>query len=163
MKQRNFAIGVITTMLLVSLIYLYLQLTQPPKSSELRNAALSDVIITLERTACYGECPVYKLTISGDGNVVYEGERFVKSSGTQKYQISQDKVKELVDEFHRTNYFTLNDSYSDGVTDFPSAITSITVNGTTKTIDDYQGAQAPKELRELEDKIDEIANSNKWI
>jgi len=31
-------------------------------------------IITLERTPCYGYCPVYKVTILSDGTVRYFGE-----------------------------------------------------------------------------------------
>ena len=68
---------------------------------------LGDVIITLERTACFGTCPIYKLTISGDGKVVYEGEKFVNVLGTQTDEISQEKVKELVDEFDKIGYFSL--------------------------------------------------------
>ena len=49
-------------------------------------------------------------------------------------------------------------------TDMPSAFTSLTVDGKTKTVRHYHGDfSAPKELTELEDKIDEIVNSNQWI
>lgn len=36
------------------------------------------VVITLQRTVCYGSCPEYKLTIFSDGRVLYEGIRNVK-------------------------------------------------------------------------------------
>ena len=48
---------------------------------------LKDVIITLERTECFGTCPVYRLTVHGDGRVVYEGIRFVEVEGTVKTSI----------------------------------------------------------------------------
>ena len=38
----------------------------------------SDLVITLERTACHGTCPIYKLTIEGNGTVIYEGQDFVQ-------------------------------------------------------------------------------------
>ena len=116
---------------------------------------------TLERTACFGTCPVYKLTISGDGKIIYEGTRFVNVTGIQTSQISQDKIKDLVDEFYNINYFALNDKYDALITDMPTTITSITIDGRTKKVINYYGA--PKKLNELENKIDEITDSKKWV
>ena len=42
----------------------------------------ASLVITLERTACFGTCPIYKLTVYGDGRVEYEGERFVTVTGS---------------------------------------------------------------------------------
>src|SRR6059058_5801427 len=39
-----------------------------------------DTLITLERTACFGTCPVYKLTISADGKVAFEGKNTLEKS-----------------------------------------------------------------------------------
>ena len=100
-----------------------------------------DTRITLERTVCYGFCPSYKLTISADGAVVFEGRRFVKTVGTARSAISQDHLRELLGKFENLDYFNLRNRYEgprDGceglVTDHPSAITSITTNGKTKSV-----------------------------
>ena len=126
---------------------------------------LKDVTITLERTACFGVCPVYKLSIHGDGTVIYEGIRFVSIEGTIKTTIGEDKIKQLVSEFQGIDYFSLEDSYEErNATDMPSAFTSLTIDGNKKTVKHYHGDfSAPKELTELESKIDEIVNSNQWI
>ena len=55
-----------------------------------------DVIITLERTACFGTCPVYTLTMNGDGTVIYEGKDFVKTKGRVEATISQDQIEQLI-------------------------------------------------------------------
>lgn len=126
---------------------------------------LGDVVITLERTPCFGVCPVYTLTIYGDGRIVYEGMRNVRIEGTITTTISEDKIKQLIREFRKINYFSLKDSYEvRNVTDMPSAYTSLTVDGKTKTVRHYHGdLSAPKKLTELENKIDEIVNSARWI
>jgi len=79
--------------------------------------------------------------------------------------ISEDKIRQLVSEFQKIDYFSLRDSYEErNVTDMPSAFTSLTINGDKKTVRHYHGdLGAPKELTELENKIDEIVNSNQWI
>ena len=37
--------------------------------------------VTIRRTPCYGHCPVYELSVSGDGEVEYSGEWFVAREG----------------------------------------------------------------------------------
>lgn len=130
----------------------------------LQAAGPNNLVITLERTECYGPCPVYRLTINGDGSVVYEGRDFVKATGRQTTTISQDRVRQLVSEFEKADFFSLSDSYEQiMVTDNPSAITSITTDGKSKTVRHYHGdTTAPEILTELENKIDETANSNQW-
>ena len=126
---------------------------------------LDKVTITLERTACYGFCPVYTLTIQGDGTVVYEGEDFVKTRGRVEITIPAEKIDQLLEEFEGIDYFALNDNYKERtITDAPSVITSITVDGKTKTIEHYHGdLNAPEGLTRLEDKIDKIINTDQWI
>jgi hypothetical protein len=126
---------------------------------------LDEIIITLERTACYGFCPIYTLTIHGDGTVIYKGEDFVETVGKAETMISKEKVEQLISEFEKVDYDSLKDSYTERtITDAPSVITSITRNGKTKTVEHYHGDfNAPEKLTELEDKIDEIVNSDQWI
>ena len=57
-----------------------------------------DVVITLERTPCFGTCPVYTLAVQGDGTVVYEGKDFVKTKGIMEISIPQAKIDQLVKE-----------------------------------------------------------------
>ena len=157
-KKILITVGVVVLLVAsyFSYFYLYPKLIQPPKPT-----GYKDVIITLERTSCYGICPDYKLTMYGDGRVVYEGKRFVKVTGTQTAQISQDKVEEIVNEFYQTDYFSLRDEYTASITDLPTTVTSISIDGKTKKVVDYYGA--PEKLNELENKIDEITNSKSWV
>jgi hypothetical protein len=132
-----------------------------------------DTLITLERTGCFGPCPEYKLTISADGTVTFEGRRFVKKVGTVKSVISKEQVRELLAAFMKINYFDLRDRYEgpgDGckqwATDHPSAITSIRTNGKSKSVWHYYGCRGVEvlaELEKLEQAIDDAANSAHWI
>ena len=129
------------------------------------SSSLDDVVITLERTPCFGTCPVYTLRIHGNGTVVYEGKDFTKVKGKIETTISQDKIEQLISEFEEADYFSLNSNYTKRtITDAETVITSITIDGKTKTIEHYRGDfSAPRQLTELEDRIDEIVNSKQWI
>jgi hypothetical protein len=124
-----------------------------------------ELVITLEKTACFGTCPVYSLKIKGDGTVIYAGEDFVQIQGIQEATINRDAIERLVTEFEKADYFSLNDSYTDfGISDMPSVNTSISIGGKTKAVKHYLGdLNAPEQLTELENKIDEIVNSAQWI
>lgn len=125
------------------------------------NTAADDVIITLERTACLGFCPVYTVRIDGAGRVTYNGKQHVKITGEQVAQLDPAVVQALVQEFYRAGYFALEDRYDSTITDNPTTITSLTVRGQHKSIIDY--VSGPPELKALEKRIDEVVNSNQWI
>lgn len=133
----------------------------------------ADTIITLERTVCYGTCPSYKVIISADGTVSFEGRQFVKTVGKATNSIQQDKLRGLLAEFDKIGYFDLKDNYEgrgDGckqwMTDNPSAITSIRINGRSKTVSHYYGCRGVdvlEDLKKLESAIDDAVNSEQWI
>jgi hypothetical protein len=110
---------------------------------------------------CFGTCPAYKLTISGSGEVVYEGKSFVKTIGKQVTKIPREKVMELVDEFYEIDFFSLNDIYEAPITDTSSAITSIKTPTKTKEVVSF--LRQPQKLAKLNDRIDDITESARWI
>lgn len=137
----------------------------------------SDTIITLERGVCLGACPEYKLTVYADGKVTFDGLYSVKEMGVFKISISQKKVRQLIEAFEKANYFSLKDEYitkkdgcSDVLTDMPFVTTSIITDGKSKSIKHYYGCEGnhgrliyPKGLTELENKIDKIVGTKRWI
>ena len=124
---------------------------------------LTDIEITLERLGCFGTCPIYSVTIDGNGTVTYDGTRFVKTLGMQTYQIPQDSVEKLVELVYQKNYFSLNERYEARATDLPTIITTVRVGNETKTVENYGGA-GPERLSEVERAIDELSDSESlWM
>jgi hypothetical protein len=146
---------------------------QLPKQSTTNETSIpSDALITLERTSCFGTCPIYKLEISADGSVVYEGKENVKTKGRAESQIASEKLKRLLAHFESIDYFSLADYYESGdscrsyATDNPSALTSLRMNGRSKSVSHYYGCRGTEileRLTELEAAIDEAANSKQWV
>lgn len=125
--------------------------------------------ITLERTSCFGLCPVYQLTIHRSGKVEYEGKAHVWEEGQRTGRISGKNFETLAKKIDEINFFNLKDRYDgknpDGsgvtVTDLPTTRTSITRGNRTKTVENY--FRGPKGLKELEDLIDELTKSAEWV
>lgn len=124
----------------------------------------ANAVITLERTACFGSCPIYTVSVLEDGTVLYNGEKFVTTTGEQTYQIDPATVKLMVDGIANAGYFDWKDEYTTmTVTDMPTVITSVTRDGVTKTITRYQGDDsAPIALPYIENWIDLMANTGMW-
>ena len=126
--------------------------------------------ITFERTRCFGDCPVYKVTILNDGTVNYAGEMYVAVTGTQLAKIEATEFNRLVEYAHRISFFDLNSEYRvrenpDGtastVTDQPSRITTIYRGETAKRVLNYFGG--PDELAEFEDLIYQVSGVKEWV
>jgi hypothetical protein len=130
-------------------------------------------VITLERTPCFGNCPSYKLTIYEDGKVEYEGKEYVKHKGKAEGRITKAELEELIREFERIDYLNLADHYTLGSkncpqewTDNPTAVTSLNWKDKKKTIVHYHGCRGSnvlEQLTALEDKIDQVVKTERWI
>src|SRR5688572_14545697 len=70
-----------------------------------------DFVIKLERTSCFGECPVYSVSIDARGNVAYEGTKFVRVEGRQTDRIQVSRVAALLETAERIGFFDLRDQY----------------------------------------------------
>jgi hypothetical protein len=102
--------------------------------------------------------------IFSDGRVVYQGNKYVAVEGKRKYKIPKYKVNELVKHFHKVGYFDLKDIYEPITTDGgPGCITCVSKNGHTKRVAHWHPSIAPPSLDELEEKIDEVAGSAKFV
>ncbi len=135
----------------------------------------ADLVITMERTMCFGTCPDYKLTIKANGTVTFRGGQFTKTKGTAKSRITKSSLRELVAAFDRVDLDSFADDYSQGsvcesyITDLPSEIISLKRDGKTKQVNHYFGCTgnaARKKLEplaELGKMIDSVTNSRRWI
>ena len=138
----------------------------PTRACRRAAAPRSRLLASLERTACYGRCPIYTVTVLRDGTVQWEGERFVEGHRQGDGQaVGREQLAELADAFQKAGYFALKDKYTSyDVTDHPSANTSYDDGTRHKTIAHYHGDRsAPEALDELEARIDEIVGTGKWI
>lgn len=103
----------------------------------------------------------YKLTLEGDGSVMFEGKSRVRAIGPHKYRIKPTAVRELADKFAAIGYFDLDKSLG-SCEDAAIVVTSVTIAGRRNEVLDW-GCGTNPELNKLEDEIDRVANSKVWI
>jgi hypothetical protein len=114
--------------------------------------------ITMEKNGC-DACPIYSVSILGDGSVLYKGLLNVKEMGKKEYVIPVEDVTELISLFYEENR-SLKTQYGSSESN-SSVITTIEL-GYTVRITNY-GNAGPEPLKQLEDKIDEIAKTKQFL
>ena len=127
--------------------------------------------VTLERTPCFGTCPVYRVSVAPSGAVRFVGTHHVARQGAATADMGRERVDSLVRALEAGGYFGFADEYvmnapacGQYATDSPTVITSVTAGGRTKRIrHDYGCFAAPRDLSALERLIDEAAGTAAWV
>ena len=116
--------------------------------------------MVFSRTVCYGTCPVYTMTITGNGLATFEGERFTDKIGTFTKQFSEVETKTLFEDLATYSWTAFKDEYPASVSDLPSTVFQFTYKGTNKKV--IVSGEHPSSLDVLEDKLSKIAESDGW-
>lgn len=131
--------------------------------------------IEYEAGACFGSCPIYKMTINPDRTAVLEAEHFNFSKefskgefdkpreGTFKTTIKEDDYKKLTALLDDLNVKSLNEKYGTrNVTDLPTSYLRIKFNdGSQKNIEDY-GKRGTEKLITVYQFFEDLKHNQQW-
>jgi Domain of unknown function (DUF6438) len=118
--------------------------------------------ISLERGACFGTCPIYKVTLRSDGTATWEGERFVDRIGEYQAQIDVNDYGRLADFVERAGFLEWNDEYVvENIADLPNYYLTVVADGTTKTVHQY-GKDEPPDFWVIASLVDLLADRAEW-
>ena len=110
--------------------------------------------ITLERTMCYGPCPVFTARFINDGVLEYDGQFAVQPLGARRIQLRRDGFAQLAALVEREGFWDLEANYAAQVTDLPSRIITVQAESQSKIVTDY-GLVGPIALHRIERAITE--------
>lgn len=116
--------------------------------------------ISLEKTACFGTCPQYVLTINGKGEMEFKGKKFTKMDGLWKAQLTDNEISQFFGEIKTAKLFNLLDEYPTNYSDLPASIITYNDGKKTKTIR-IEGTH-PEALDVLIKKIESKMESAEW-
>ncbi len=130
--------------------------------------------ISLQRGACYGHCPTYKVEITPLGQAKYSVEEIVSVKGVRQNSIPLADIEILSAAVRHVKFEQLNGQYSfpeDGCVDMPTDMASFEISvkkaGKTKAVLVYEGCSGPtvpaEDLRWLSDTIDAMARTRGLI
>ena len=119
------------------------------------------LIARIQRTACFGRCPIYTISLYKSGFATYNGEKWVEHEGFYGAFVGLNVIKTIQNMAEEINYLELNDIYdSRGVTDVPSTITTLRVKDQVKVV--VNRFDAPEKLIKFEKLFDSLFKDVKW-
>ena len=120
----------------------------------------NDIIISLKKGSCYGKCAVYNFHIYKDGFVTFEGILHSEKLGLFSKTVTIEELNALQKEFEAIGFMDLPSEYPSEIVDLP-LITMTYHNGQkSKTISGR--TDRPKDLLQLQYKLEKLANSTGW-
>ncbi|MEZ5439595.1 MAG: ankyrin repeat domain-containing protein [Lysobacteraceae bacterium] len=126
---------------------------------------LEQVLVSMERTACFGTCPAYRVEIAGDGWVTYRGDYFVDVHGKHRFQVPVSEVESLLGSIREKDIWSMKESYQGAITDMPSTKIELHAGDQKHQITDYAGFLdgMPRQVRSLQEEIDRVARASEWV
>lgn len=122
--------------------------------------AYENKLISIRKTPCFGDCPVYSLDIDKDGKVVYNGIQYVLKKGKHEFKLTDKQLKKVNDILSEKDFSEFKKAYDDPrITDLPS--TFITRNG--KQIKIRLWKDIPDELINVHEYIEGILLDQKFF
>lgn len=117
-----------------------------------------EVIVSMQRTACYGRCPIYDITIYKNGLLIYNAKQFTDTTGCFFRQLNRQQLSTIKKWFATANFFGMAAKYPEdkaALTDLPSCIIFYQDGKRKKTVTDRH-VDTPPALKHLEQQIDAL-------
>jgi Domain of unknown function (DUF6438) len=131
-----------------------------------------DLAIIMERSNCEDGCPVYRIIIFGDGDVIWIGRNGVVRPGVVKSAIEPDGLRMLIQDFASLDFFGLDDIYGYHgrgcqKSQLGKAVVRLlfVMDGRSRSLWHHNGCagEVSEKLTALQNKIDLAVGAEKWI
>lgn len=133
------------------------------KTTEIKSLADTTLVLSYERTACFGTCPVDKIEIRANGRATYYGKVFVDYLGVYEAQISKSKLDSIFNLAESINFFDSKDAYKPEypISDLPSTFIMLHKPGKKHKVIDL--SSAPQEFKIVYNAINGIIKDTPWV
>jgi hypothetical protein len=120
------------------------------------------IFASIERSPCFGRCPVFTAVIYNNGKAVYEGRTGVTRLGRFTGTASGEQMKLLEEKAAELSIDTLSNEYvNEHLADFPSHRMSILIKGNLKTVYVME-TDPPSVIPDFESFLEKILDQVEW-
>ena len=116
--------------------------------------------VKLQKGGCFGECKMYEITISNDGNSIYIGKLNVARIGKYVKRFDKKELRMLWKLIEESELDKLKDEFGLYAVDTQPKILTYTKNNITKTIQYKQ--MVPKVVVDIEVILEKLSESDNW-
>lgn len=128
--------------------------TTTPKNEATNNDSKAYVVFSLEKSSCYGNCPVFQAQLMSDGRAIFNGIKSVDMIGTYKATVDKQKMQALIKNLSQADYFKFADYYplnrDHTIVDLPNTTTTYNNGKLSKKITNNNDSPANLQWFETE-------------
>lgn len=114
--------------------------------------------VEIKSGACFGFCPVFRLTVRNNGLVEYEGIRFAEKTGLDSFQLTKAELAGLRKKVRQVNLWQYPDRIETQVADAPFVTLTAFRDGQSKSV--VGSIDRPAPLLELETLLKNLAEKH---
>ncbi len=114
----------------------------------------------MDRTPCFGQCPVYTVNIYRSGWALLEGRQFFDFEGTYTTKFNEEELDRIQKMAKDIGYAKLRHVYDAPVTDLPSSTTIVNSQDVQHWV--YNRMNVPDELRNFELEMETMIKDKQW-
>jgi hypothetical protein len=132
---------------------------QPPSQADSRVRC----IVSFQKTACFGQCPVFEAKIFSDGRAEYFGEKYAPHIGHFSAKLTKNWLADFMKTAQNYAFFDLESYYPTShqkIPDLPMTVTFVEFEGKKWRIEDH--FDAPLALRDFEKKVETQIEALDW-
>lgn len=126
----------------------------------LKKQSAEDPFFEFEKTACFGNCPIYVMQFYSNGIVKLDGKQFMDKLGLFELKIDKKEVQTIKDELEAMDFCQLESLYGSNAMDFPSTFLRYSCDGEIKTVEAV--TDFPEALLKFIQKIDLLRKRDAW-
>jgi hypothetical protein len=117
--------------------------------------------ISIRRTGCFGDCPIYEVVLYRDGMATMHAEAFMPLQGKFVGEVSLHLSGRLCHFIERIHFSEMDSRYEANWTDAPTCIVTVIGQSMRKEVSDYGGV-GPIDLWALQELLDAAKNEIEW-
>lgn len=130
--------------------------------------------VSVERTACFGVCPIYVARVDADDTLVFDGERFVVAEGRHTRALPAGSFEKLLEIAGRHDFASFDAAYPNEegtncgalATDLPGVNVTVKSARLSHSVRFYQGCfefEGRERLEAMIAEMDAVLALDDWI
>lgn len=130
--------------------------------SSARESASEFLIVIKHGDGYGGTAPVYSVTVSKKGEVVFSGDNNVNKIGTISFDLPLEQIDNIILQAKDNGFFDLDEMYPTETKEAPESVLEINSHDEVHTVVDW-GVDSPEQLQRIKALVEEQLGINDYV
>lgn len=119
-------------------------------------------LVSLNKSSCFGKCPVYKITLYNDGLAILESKVNMDKLGVFHTMLAPEQLKKIISKIEKVNWPDSKSRFMKNIPDLPiSTLDFFRADSLIQRIE--SNSSLPQDLETIHTELSDLANQKNWI